>query len=66
MCRATQGVRLINLKGNDEIAAVTRVVRSEDEEDENFLEEGEGLDNGTDAGAENGAEGTEESDDTQE
>jgi DNA gyrase subunit A len=32
--RAAQGVRLINLKGNQSIAAVARVPRSE-EEDEN-------------------------------
>ncbi len=35
MGRAAQGVRLINLKGNAEIAAVARVPRS-DEEDEEF------------------------------
>lgn len=32
MGRATQGVKLINLKGNDTIAAVAKVERSEDEE----------------------------------
>ncbi len=31
MGRNTQGVRLINLKGNDEIAAVAKVIRQEDE-----------------------------------
>jgi len=31
--RATQGVRLINLKGDDSIAAVTQVPREEDDED---------------------------------
>jgi len=31
--RATQGVRLINLRGNDMIASVTQVPRTEDEED---------------------------------
>jgi len=31
MGRATQGVRLINLKGNDTIASVAKVPRSEDE-----------------------------------
>ena len=41
MGRATQGVKLINLKGNDEIAAVTKVKR-EDEEEE--AEEVEGVD----------------------
>ena len=34
MGRATQGVKLINLKGNDEIAAVAKVFRDRDEEDE--------------------------------
>ncbi len=33
MGRATQGVRLINLKGNDAIAAVAKVVVSEEDED---------------------------------
>jgi len=37
MGRATQGVRLINIKGNDSIAAVAKVLR-EDEAEE--LEEG--------------------------
>ena len=37
MGRATQGVKLINIKGNDSIAAVARVMREEDEE----IEEGE-------------------------
>jgi DNA gyrase subunit A len=34
MGRAAQGVRLINLKGNSEIAAIARVPRSEDEDEE--------------------------------
>jgi DNA gyrase subunit A len=37
MGRATQGVRLINLKGNDSIAAVAKVLR-EEESDENIEE----------------------------
>jgi DNA gyrase subunit A len=37
MGRATQGVRLINLKGNDSIAAVAKVMR-EDEEDIEAIE----------------------------
>lgn len=48
MGRATQGVRLINIKGNDSIAAVTKVLR-EDEEVE--LDENENIsdaENGTD------------------
>ena len=32
MGRATQGVRLINIKNNDSIAAVTKVTREEEEE----------------------------------
>ena len=34
MGRATQGVKLINLKGNDSIAAVAKVMKEEDEESE--------------------------------
>ncbi|CAM3923571.1 DNA gyrase subunit A [Flavobacterium cucumis] len=33
MGRATQGVRLINIKGNDSIAAVTKVLREDEETD---------------------------------
>ncbi|MET3732896.1 DNA gyrase subunit A [Moheibacter stercoris] len=40
MGRATQGVRLINLKKNDEIAAVAKVAMEEEEEGENLTEEG--------------------------
>lgn len=35
MGRATQGVRLINIKGNDSIAAVAKVMREEEDENEN-------------------------------
>lgn len=53
MGRATQGVRLINLKGKDSIAAVAKVMRDEDEEveiDESILnvtenEDGTSIDN---------------------
>lgn len=38
MGRATQGVRLINIKGNDSIAAVTKVMREEAAEDVDFEE----------------------------
>ena len=38
MGRATQGVRLINLKGNDSIAAVAKVM-NEEEEVEHIVEE---------------------------
>src|SRR5690606_38293408 len=34
MGRATQGVKLINIKDSDSIAAVAKVMRDEDEEDE--------------------------------
>jgi DNA gyrase subunit A len=53
MGRAAQGVRLINLKGNAEIAAIARVPRSDEEEAE-FDEEGNPIEptgeteNGTD------------------
>lgn len=40
MGRATQGVRLINLKGSDRIAAVAKVERSEDEDEILLDEEG--------------------------
>ena len=44
MGRATQGVKLINLKGNDTIAAVAKVMKDEEEiEDVNDLE----VNNGT-------------------
>jgi DNA gyrase subunit A len=36
--RATQGVRLINIKGNDSIAAVTKVMREEDAVEEGIEE----------------------------
>ena len=39
MGRATQGVRLINLKGKDEIAAVAKVIK-EDEDEILYDEEG--------------------------
>ncbi|MFN3942007.1 MAG: DNA gyrase subunit A [Flavobacterium sp.] len=38
MGRATQGVRLINIKGNDSIAAVTKVMREDATEDVDFEE----------------------------
>jgi DNA gyrase subunit A len=40
MGRATQGVRLINIKGNDSIAAVTKVMKEEEAPEG----EGEGTD----------------------
>jgi DNA gyrase subunit A len=50
MGRATQGVKLINLKGKDQIAAVAKVPTSKDDEDEiedAELVEGEGDDTET-------------------
>jgi DNA gyrase subunit A len=38
MGRATQGVKLINIKGKDSIAAVAKVMHNEDEVDENDIE----------------------------
>jgi len=38
MGRATQGVRLINIKGNDSIAAVAKVMREEENIEDNFDE----------------------------
>jgi DNA gyrase subunit A len=50
MGRATQGVRLINIKGNDSIAAVTKVLREDESENDEF--EGD-IENGTDIEIEN-------------
>ncbi|TMU56082.1 DNA gyrase subunit A [Flagellimonas algicola] len=54
MGRATQGVRLINLKGNDSIAAVAKVMKDEDAMDEADIldievngEDGTAIDNNT-------------------
>ncbi|WP_306350242.1 DNA gyrase subunit A [Flavobacterium sp. '19STA2R22 D10 B1'] len=43
MGRATQGVRLINIKGNDSIAAVTKVMREEEVAEGEILEGEEGF-----------------------
>jgi len=40
MGRATQGVRLITLKGNDEIASVARIDHEDEEEDETLTNDG--------------------------
>jgi DNA gyrase subunit A len=54
MGRATQGVRLINLKGSDDIAAVAKVEKGEDEEEDELTE---GTENSTDStDEENGTE----------
>jgi DNA gyrase subunit A len=47
MGRATQGVRLINIKGKDSIAAVTKVLREDEVIEGEELEEGD-VENGTD------------------
>ncbi len=65
MGRATQGVRLINLKGNDAIAAVAKVDRGEDE-DEEMLEGEEGVEGTTEGEGSadaNNAESTDTPDD---
>lgn len=51
MGRATQGVRLITLKGDDEIASVAKIEHSEEEELEQAIE-GSLETNGTDVGSE--------------
>jgi len=47
MGRATQGVKLINLKGKDRIAAVAKIEKSEDDEDEAIVldEDGNPIEN---------------------
>jgi DNA gyrase subunit A len=49
MGRATQGVRLINLKKGDQIAAVAKVPHSDEEEEENGSEEENGTENASDS-----------------
>jgi DNA gyrase subunit A len=58
MGRAAQGVKLINLKSNAEIAAIARVPRSEDEDDDIEVVEGvnEPLIDSSESGEENGTE----------
>ena len=48
MGRATQGVRLINLRDDDSIAAVAKVEVLEGEEDDEFMENGEGWEENSD------------------
>lgn len=47
MGRATQGVRLINIKGNDSIAAVAKVMREDEDEIDQDLENNQEIDNST-------------------
>jgi DNA gyrase subunit A len=62
MGRATQGVKLINLKGNDEIASVAKI-QHEDEETE---EVGEGIAGDQQESADNGDQTTSEDDSKEE
>ena len=45
--RATQGVKLINLKGDDSIAAVAKVMKEEEPLDESQETQGENPETGT-------------------
>ena len=45
MGRATQGVKLINIKGSDSIAAVAKVMHEEEEEEEAEVENGTEIEN---------------------
>ncbi len=56
MGRAAQGVKLINLKGKSEIAAVARVPRSEDEDEVEFDEDGNPIINEEATDESNGSE----------
>ncbi|MEM9051047.1 MAG: DNA gyrase subunit A [Bacteroidota bacterium] len=58
MGRATQGVRLINLKGDDEIAAVAKVEISEDAEDlaDSVKDENEQIDTASEGDTDGGEE----------
>ena len=62
MGRATQGVRLINLKGKDAIGSVAKVTRSEDEDDDAVMldEDGNVIENPNVEAAENAGENNEE------
>ncbi|TMM55856.1 DNA gyrase subunit A [Maribacter algarum] len=63
MGRATQGVKLINIKGDDSIAAVAKVMKEEDDLDEVDIldievttEDGTAIDNGSTDATENSSE----------
>ncbi|MFD0749462.1 DNA gyrase subunit A [Mucilaginibacter calamicampi] len=53
MGRATQGVRLITLKGDDEIASVAKIEHDDEEDAENTAEGGDVENNGGEESAEN-------------
>jgi DNA gyrase subunit A len=55
MGRNTQGVRLIKLGKNDEIAAVAKVTKEEDEEELTYDEDGNVIEASTEEGTEGGA-----------
>ncbi|MDT0552314.1 DNA gyrase subunit A [Urechidicola vernalis] len=60
MGRATQGVKLINIKDSDSIAAVAKVMHEEDEENEEIVEGAEGeISKGTDTTENNSEENQE-------
>lgn len=69
MGRATQGVRLINIKGNDSIAAVTKVMREEQAEEvefEDVSEEIKAIDNSENSNDTTEEDQSEENNETQE
>jgi len=61
MGRATQGVRLINIKDKDAIASIAKTPREDDEEDAEMLEDGT-----MDATVENTSEGNTENNENSE
>ena len=65
MGRATQGVRLINLKGKDAIGSVAKVTRSEDEDDDAVMldEDGNVIENPNVESADNAGENNEDNGD---
>lgn len=69
MGRATQGVRLINIKGNDSIAAVTKVMREEQAEEvefEDVSEEIKAIENSENSNDSTDEDQSEENNETQE
>lgn len=66
MGRATQGVRLINLRTNDEIASIAKVPASDEEELEEGVENAEGTEGVEGAAPENQEGGTEATESSEE
>jgi DNA gyrase subunit A len=56
MGRATQGVKLINLKGNDSIAAVAKVMKDDNEEEDMMTDETSDITNENGTAIDNGSE----------